>query len=353
MTSGVPAKRKRSSGFPLDSDDEESAHSETEVSKRAKLVTEPPQPLDLTASDDPTTHPVLPDPVTHPVVTHVVTTHPLPTHPEPGEEAPTVPETMDLDPPPVVPVPVLPHLIASTGRGLGAIDDTTFNTTHEIDYEPLNEAADAVRADPSDKQLSEALGEEGAVAYLRAHTGHFDIELHHATPENPHQLLAVVGQRWSHAVAFNAAHVADISYWDGAQFHVIEAKGGGSQLNRRNQTNFHEDTTGDVVMAGAPGRNLTAGAINNLNLALFDPDGTPKTFNAGDGMPYAVKQYLPIQLTQGTRRYLTDIAHTMSRSTVRDGRDLVGQAILDNGNNVHYQAVSSQVAGAGVDVHTS
>lgn len=353
MTAGTPAKRKRPSGFPLDSDDEEEAFSDPEgpVTKRAKLVS-PPEPLDLTGADEPGADPVTGPPGTHPVPTHVVATHPLPTtHPGPvalpviGPPVPAV----------VVPVPVVPRLIPSTGKGAGAVTDDVFNTTHEIDYEPLNEAADAVR-DNTDKKLkkplSEALGEEGAVVYLQAHTGHFDIELHHATDDDPHQLAVTAGQRWSHAVGFNGAHVADISYWDGAQFHVIEAKGGGSQLGKRQQSSFHKDTDGGAIMAVARTLNLSGGAMGNLNLDLFEPDGTAKAFSEGDNIPPAVKAYLPTTLYQGTMAYLVDVAHAMSKSDAGDGRNLIGQAILDNQDTLHYVPVNAKVSGSGVDVNT-
>jgi hypothetical protein len=358
---GGPVKRKRTTGLTEDSD-EESMYSDdeesglpTQATKRAKLVAGPPEPLDLTAADDTVTGPVAANPTAHPgahpITTHVAVTHPAPIHP--GAVDPTAGAVTTVPAPPVVvATPVAPHLIPSAGRGPNAVSDAVFNSTHEVDYEPLNEAADAVALNPSNKKLSEALGEQGAVAYVQAHTGYSDIELHHATPQDPHQLLATAGQRWSHAVGFNGAHVADISYWDGAQFHVIEAKGGGSQLGRRDQTSFHKDTTGDAVMAVAQTLGLTVGAINNLSTVLFHPDGTAKAFNAGEALPSAVKAYLPTKLYQGTMAYLTDIAHAMSRSDVGDGREVVGQAILDNIGNVHYQPVGTQAPPGGVNVHT-
>jgi hypothetical protein len=257
-------------------------------------------------------------------------------------------------PPPVVPVvhvvPVGPHLVASTGRGPNAVSDIVFNTTHKITFPPLTNAAAEVRKDRKSKRKSEKLGEQGAVAYVQAHTGYGDVGLHEATPTDPHTLVATPGQRWSHAVAFNGAHVADITFWDGAQLHVVEAKGGGSQLGARNQSRFHKDTSGaDLMKTLPPAVQNNTGSMNNLSTVLKG-----KNFTAGDLIPNAVKQYVPNRLPQGTLPYLTDIGHAMANSPKGDGRALVGGAIIAQGNNVHYQPVSTQAPldGTGVDVHT-
>jgi len=256
-----------------------------------------------------------------------------------------------VHPPVVHVVPVGPHLIASTGKGPNAVSDTVFNTTHKPNYPPLNNAAAEIRKDRKNKRKSEKLGEQGAVAYLHAHTGYDDIELHEATPTYPHKLDPTLKERWSHAVAFNGAHTADITYWDGIELHVVEAKGGGSQLGSRNQSRFHEDTSGaDLMKTFPPDVQNNTGAMNNLSTALKG-----KKFTAGDAIPNAVKQYAPKELYQGTQSYLTDIGHTMAKSPKGDGRALVGAAIIAQGNNVHYQPVSTQVPlddKGDVNVHT-
>ncbi len=315
-----PVKRKHASSSSEDSDGEETTSSSEE--------SDPPKQATKRAK-------------------HVITSVPLgsrtpvkPLH-LPGPGRATAP------PPPVVGSgPTTPRLIRSASTG-NAVSDDVFNATRVYNYRRLSDAADAVSSNRSSKKLSEALGEEGAVAYLRAYTGYGDIELHHATPTNPHTLPETRGSRWSHAVAFNGAGVADITYWDGFQLHVIEAKGGGSALGERKQARFHRDIDGSTVMnnaMNAPKARESLGAEANLRGQLANRDGSWKAFKAGDPVPNSVKTFNPNMLRQGTKPYLIDIGHTMAASPKTDGRVLIGRAIINHSDNVHYQPVSTKVA---------
>lgn len=336
MTSEMPgpAKNKRKSlrSFLLDE----------VVTKRSKHVDTPP-PEDVVLTD-------IPDqPVPHVAATHPPVVHPGPVH---------VPAVVAPPPPPPQPTaPTTPREIAGNGRAPGALNNHAFNALNDYHYPPVEDAVATFRANPNaskklKRRLSEKMGEHGAVAYLRKYTGHGDIELHRATDTDPHLLEAKPGFRWSHVVAFNASGVADLTYWDGAQLHVVEAKGGNSGLGERGQAFFHVDTDGETVMndAMATGQ-VGLGAQLNLENQL-KIGGTWKDLPAGTKIPQAVKQYHQITLAQGTTPYLTDIGYAMLNSDKTDGRKLIGRAILDNIVTVHYQAVRTQATNTGADVKT-
>ncbi|HEX4702940.1 MAG TPA: hypothetical protein VH352_12480, partial [Pseudonocardiaceae bacterium] len=244
-----------------------------------------------------------------------------------------------------------PSLISTAGSTKNPpVSDNKFNKSHVIDDPALDHAANVSASNPGSKHASEALGEAGAVSYLKAHTGHNDIGLHEASVADPHNLPTTNGQRWSHAVAFKSSNVADVTYWDGSKLHVIEAKGGTSTFGTRQQAYFHENMNGQDLAAHL--RHTTAPTAT-INSTTRHNDGTWKDFPSGSLLPTAVKTYYPTTLDQGTGSYLTDIGHAMSHSPIADGRNNIGNAILTHGSNVHYVGVSSSVDGMGnVDVHT-
>ncbi|MGW1681921.1 hypothetical protein [Saccharopolyspora sp. NPDC002376] len=71
-----------------------------------------------------------------------------------------------------------------------------------------------------------------------------NLELHGLTKSDPHDLPTKPGEARSHAVKYDKSRVTDVVNWDGKNLNVIEAKGGGSSLSKRNQDFFHEDTSG-------------------------------------------------------------------------------------------------------------
>jgi hypothetical protein len=87
-----------------------------------------------------------------------------------------------------------------------------------------------------------------------------------------------------------------------------------------------------------------------VNSTLKNSDGSWKQFAAGDKIPSGVKVYAPTKLDQGTGNYLTDIGHTMNNSSIQDGRNEVGQGILNQGNNVHYVPVRTTADQTGTEV---
>jgi hypothetical protein len=243
-------------------------------------------------------------------------------------------------------------LIPSHGRSDDAISDDEFNRTR-FDNPALLAAADDLRNEQGPasrkKQKSEKMGEEGALVYLRAHTGYPDIGLRRMERGAVHTLPTTPGYRWPHAVAFRGSGVADISYWDGRRLHVIEAKGGGSAFGQRDQFYIHKAMTVQEWLAENPKVENDPGVLANVRNEL--DARTKKTgrtgFQAGDRVPFAARKSFPTKLTQGRRSYLTDIGYTMLNSKSKDNRRLIGKAIVEQGANVHYQAVSTQLTDSG------
>lgn len=257
-----------------------------------------------------------------------------------------------------------PGLVGNTASTHGPVTDAQFNNpnfvlddhdqhlaTAQQNYVNTLTDPNASRKDKND--ASEALGESGALAYLRAHTGNNNIGLHYPNDSagNAHTLTAQTGSpAWPNAVAFNGSGVTDVTYWDGNRLHVIEAKGGNSTLGERQQAYFHDQISGEdirpaLLQSPMPAPQATANAATIRNGQWID-------YQPGDRIPQAIKTYgnLP-PLDQGTRPYLTDIGYTMQNSSIADGRNQVGQDILTNlnANNVHYVPVYTTGYGVAVN----
>ncbi len=131
--------------------------------------------------------------------------------------------------------------------------------------------------------LSEQIGEQGAMRYLRDTTGR-DIDLVRPRSDaDVADLRALVdaGEPWPHAVSFGGSRATNVVYFDGEKLIVIEAKGGGSSYGER---------AGRVVV---------------------DSQRT-------DG-----------RISQTHPEYPRDVASDMSRSRLTDGRNTVGDIIRD------------------------
>lgn len=242
-----------------------------------------------------------------------------------------------------------PHLV-SGARSSKPVSDHAFNTTHQISDPALDHSAAAYLASGKKKPMSEAMGEQGALAYLRAHTGQNISGLHAASAASPHTLPTTQGQAWSHAVKFNSSGVADVSYWDGSKMHVIEAKGGGSQLGTRYQEFFHQDTTGRQARLDLTNNARVQMASNTHIDAVAN-----RNYQAGERLPQVFGQsgaHAANELTQGTPSYLTDIGHKMAGSPTQDGRNLLGNQILQHqgAGNMHYVPVRTQAYTDGTSV---
>ncbi|MFC0433846.1 RHS repeat-associated core domain-containing protein [Kutzneria buriramensis] len=174
--------------------------------------------------------------------------------------------------------------------------------------------ADPEATSKDKKNSSEAMGEAGAVDYLKKTTGNDDIGMTTASrtnPLDPEKYKMEAGKPWPDAVAFNGANVSDVVHWDGKNLHVVEAKGGTSEL-----------TGGDV-------------------------DGRVQKYDhtTGELRPYKDRVDNPMRMDQGSQRYLTDVAHSMTHSKIPDGRNHIGQTILDAQANgtVKYTPVGTAI----------
>lgn len=127
-------------------------------------------------------------------------------------------------------------------------------------------------------RISEQLGEEGGNRYLRDITGRGDL-----TPIRPTSDADVAGwadmldsgQAWPHPVQFGGSRATNIVYWDGTTMHIVEAKGGSSAYGTR---------VSGTVDPGQP-------------MSQTHPD------------------------------YPNDVAADMANSSLRDGRNEIGEAI--------------------------
>lgn len=228
-----------------------------------------------------------------------------------------------------------PHLVNSSGSK--GMSDSKFNKDHVIDNPDLDAAANKYLNDGKKKTDSEAMGEHGALEYLRAGSGQqIPGGLHTATDAAPHNLPTNPGQPWSHAVKFSSSGVTDVAHWDGKTLNVVEAKGGGSKLGEREQAYFHQDVTGQqaydhvttVQNQKQPWQRMTSTSaiddLKNQNFKAGDP--IPQVFNHNNTGASPVLQ-------QGSQGYLTDIGHTMSKSDLQDGRNLLGRQVLQHQAN--------------------
>ncbi|BCJ39909.1 hypothetical protein GCM10010168_27680 [Actinoplanes ianthinogenes] len=162
----------------------------------------------------------------------------------------------------------------------------------------------------SKRKASEAMGESGAVTWLRSRTKR-RINLSRPTVSRPFTWSFSPGVPWADAVAFHGSNVTDVTYWDGALLHIVEAKGGGSALS-----------TG-----------------MRARIQRYDPDTAQMN-------PQKLRQSAsPPRVSQRTLAYLIDIAYSMCASKSQDRRALVGKAILNaiESGKIEYLAVSTKV----------
>jgi Pre-toxin TG len=127
--------------------------------------------------------------------------------------------------------------------------------------------------------LAEEIGESGAVDYLNHALGG-NITSVRSTPSavSGYARRVADGVPWDHAITYKGKGVTNVVYWDGSVMHVIEAKGGSSQIGTR-------------VINGADTR-------------------------------------------QDTPAYLKDIYKAMQKSNITDGRREIGKAIEAAGLNL-------------------
>ncbi|MBK1789419.1 RHS repeat-associated core domain-containing protein, partial [Prauserella cavernicola] len=170
------------------------------------------------------------------------------------------------------------------------------------------------------KDRSEDLGEAGANDYLKKVTGKDDLELvkvdkHNTQVLDTSKYKLEDGKPWPNSVAFGGSNVADVAYFDGKKLHVIEAKGGGSEL--------------------------TGGPMHG-RVQKFDPD-------TGVMRPHADRMNNPNRMDQGSDTYLKDIAHAMENSPKVDGRNDIGKLINDGMDKgiVDYVPVGTKIDDSG------
>lgn len=145
------------------------------------------------------------------------------------------------------------------------------------------------------KKNGEAMGERGALEYLRSLPGPARPgDLEHPTDVAPF-VLPAPGVPWPNAIAFNGSGVADVCWSNGTTFYVVEAKGGSSALKDHGPAQ---------------------------RMQHYDATGNPTDPNILQGMH-------PPLLPQGSVPYLMDVAHEMTYSPSTDGRVRVGQEILN------------------------
>jgi len=168
------------------------------------------------------------------------------------------------------------------------------------------------------KDRSEDMGEAGALDYIKKTTGKDDLKLHTPSEANPlskTDYTTAQGKPWPNAVKFNHSGVVDVAYFDGNKLHVIEAKGGKSEL------------------VGGPMKGRTQ---------WFDPD-------TGVMRPIPDRTNNPNKMDQGSSEYLTDIAHAMRNSPQKDGRNLIGDLVWNGQKTgiVDYVPIGTKINGSG------
>ncbi|APU16973.1 RHS repeat-associated core domain-containing protein [Actinoalloteichus fjordicus] len=248
---------------------------------------------------------------------------------------------------------IAPQLVTSSGsRG---VSKSRFNhPDHAISAPDLDQAAKDYLNSSDKKRASEAMGEQGALTYLRERTGQKIDGLHTATAATPHDLPTNPGQAWSHAVRFDkgGSGVTDVAHWDGRTLHVIEAKGGTSALNTREQAFFHKDITGEDAHRFLTESQAAKPAWQRMSSSSEIDAVKNQDYTAGDPIPAVFKDRntgAAPNLMQGGSGYLTDVAHAMKNSSLTDGRNLLGEQILQHQNSrtIDYVPVRTQVSDGG------
>ena len=183
------------------------------------------------------------------------------------------------------------------------------------------------------KKYSENMGEAGALDYLKKTTGEDGLGIVKPTKQNPLDpdvYGTTPGKPWPNAVAFNGSNVTDVTYFDGSKMHVIEAKGGDSEL-KGVPTPLKPNIDGRVQK--------------------FDPNelDNPVKWTPAQKDPI---QGVETRLAQGSPEYLKDVAlHMKSVDAAKDdGRGAVGTAILNaqKDGNLNYVPIRTKVdAGTG------
>lgn len=144
----------------------------------------------------------------------------------------------------------------------------------------VDEYADPATTTSRRTQLSEQIGEEGALRHLQDVTGNDALTVLRPASDADvadYADLFANGQPWPNAVAFGGRNATNVVYFDGQTMHILEAKGGSSSYG---------DRWSSVV----------------------DPGN---------------------RIEQTDPRYPLDVANDMSRSSKTDGRNTIGDLIAD------------------------
>lgn len=192
-----------------------------------------------------------------------------------GEETATARRSSEPDDPTVTgdasPPPLRPGIHGSHSGSIDELADAWNDATPTRGTELGQQASRA--------QISEEIGELGAVNYLESVTGR-QLDLLRPTSDAAVADFARqfdAGEAWTTPVAFRGRNVTNIVYFDGEVLHIVEAKGGAGRYTDR---------------------------ISRLNRS-----GTPN------------------RIGQTNAKYPLDVAHDMIDSPKTDGRNIIGEIV--------------------------